>query len=165
MEENRQTNDNNNVSWNAGNDENNASSNTENSNNGTWNAGSNDNGSWNSGNNDNTSCNTENKVEGNGNTENIQDDNVSSKNRLTAMVLCILLGFLGVHRLYAGKIGTGFLMAYGTIVSILATCVNVPMGLMCLITMAAFVANDFAVLAFGQFLDVHGKYMSSNELH
>ena len=106
------------------------------------------------------------ETEGNGN-GNWNDDKkgVSSKNRLTAMVLCILLGFFGVHRLYAGKIGTGFLMAYGTIVSILATCVNVPMGLMCLITMAAFVANDFAVLAFGQFLDVHGKYMSSNELH
>lgn len=103
---------------------------------------------------------------GNGAKENAGTERgVSSKNRLTAMVLCILLGFFGVHRLYAGKIGSGFLMAYGTIVSILATCVNVPMGLMCLITMAAFVANDFAALAFGQFIDVHGKYMSSNELH
>ena len=94
----------------------------------------------------------------------IEDPEVSSKNRLTAMVLCILLGFFGVHRLYAGKIGSGFLMAYCTIASIVALLVNVPMGLMCLITMAAFVANDFVVLAFGQFYDCYGKTMSSNEL-
>ena len=99
------------------------------------------------------------------NPNNTHKEEVSSKIRMTAMVLCILLGFFGVHRLYAGKLGTGFLMAYGTIVSILALLVNVPMGLMCLVTMCAFVANDFVVLAFGRFLDVYGKYMSSNELH
>ena len=43
----------------------------------------------------------------------------SSKNRLTAMMLCWFLGFFGVHRLYAGKLGSGFLMMYGTIVSLL----------------------------------------------
>ena len=90
---------------------------------------------------------------------------VSGKNRLTAMVLCILLGFFGVHRLYAGKLGTGFLMLYGTIVSLAILLASIPLGLMCLITMTAFVANDLAVLAFGQFRDCYGKTMSSNELH
>lgn len=96
---------------------------------------------------------------------NYKEAGISTKNRLTAMVLCILLGFLGVHRLYAGKIGSGFLMAYGTLVSVVALLANVPIGLMCCITMAAFVANDFVVLAFGQFIDCYGKTMSSNELH
>ena len=93
------------------------------------------------------------------------DVEVSSKNRLTAMVLCILLGFFGVHRLYAGKIGSGFLMAYCTVASIVALMVNVPIGAMCLITMGAFVVNDFVVLAFGQFYDCYGKFMTNNEVH
>jgi len=32
----------------------------------------------------------------------------SEKNTLVALLLCIFLGTLGVHRFYVGKIGTGF---------------------------------------------------------
>ncbi|CEG86853.1 TM2 domain-containing protein [Propionibacterium freudenreichii] len=32
---------------------------------------------------------------------------VSDKNRTAALLLCIFLGGLGVHRFYAGKVGTG----------------------------------------------------------
>jgi len=31
----------------------------------------------------------------------------SSKSKITALLLCIFLGGLGVHRFYVGKIGTG----------------------------------------------------------
>ena len=37
---------------------------------------------------------------------------VSRKSRWIAFVLCLLLGWLGVHRFYVGKIGTGFLYAF-----------------------------------------------------
>lgn len=39
----------------------------------------------------------------------------SSKSRMVALLLCIFLGFLGVHRFYLGKIPTGilFLLTFG----------------------------------------------------
>lgn len=85
------------------------------------------------------------------------NENVSGKNRFTTLMLCWFLGFLGVHRLYAGKIGSGFLMAYGTIVTALILLINIPIGLMCLIAMIGLVVNDFVVIAFGQFSDCYGK--------
>ena len=33
----------------------------------------------------------------------------SEKNWITTLLLCLFLGGLGVHRVYAGKIGTGIL--------------------------------------------------------
>jgi len=32
---------------------------------------------------------------------------VSSKSKLVAALLCFFLGYLGIHRFYVGKIGTG----------------------------------------------------------
>ena len=55
-------------------------------------------------------------------------------------------------------------MLYGTICSAVILAANVPIGLMCFITMLAYVVNDFAVLALGQFKDCYGKYMCSDEL-
>lgn len=34
---------------------------------------------------------------------------ISPKSKLMALVLCIFLGVLGIHRFYVGKIGTGIL--------------------------------------------------------
>lgn len=34
---------------------------------------------------------------------------ISAKSKGTTAVLCILLGFLGIHRFYVGKIGTGLI--------------------------------------------------------
>ena len=50
---------------------------------------------------------------------------VPEKNWLTTLLLCWFLGFLGIHRLYAGRIGSGLLIAYWTIVSVLVTTLNV----------------------------------------
>ncbi len=37
------------------------------------------------------------------------DRNPSEFNRLAALLLCLILGFLGIHRFYVGKVGTGLL--------------------------------------------------------
>ncbi len=39
----------------------------------------------------------------------IEEYEVSPKSRLVALILCVLLGYLGVHRFYVGKIFTGIL--------------------------------------------------------
>jgi TM2 domain-containing membrane protein YozV len=46
-------------------------------------------------------------------TENIQnqaDTNQSKKSRIVGAILCFIFGWLGVHRFYVGKVGTGILM-------------------------------------------------------
>lgn len=42
----------------------------------------------------------------------LRDSNASPKSRLVATLLAWFLGFLGVHRFYLGKIGTGLLMLF-----------------------------------------------------
>lgn len=39
-----------------------------------------------------------------------QQEQKSEKNWVTMILLCFFLGSLGVHRFYAGKIGTGIVM-------------------------------------------------------
>lgn len=91
--------------------------------------------------------------------------NVSKKNKLTTLMLCWFLGFFGIHRLYAGRLGSGFLMLYGTIVASLLLAISTPIGIMTFITMGALVVNDFVVIAFGQFSDCYGKCICSDKLN
>lgn len=55
----------------------------------------------------------------------------SQKNKGVALVLCVLLGYMGIHRFYVGKIGTGILwlltlgcFGIGWIVDIVMLCCN-----------------------------------------
>ena len=153
---------NNDGTWNTNN-----SNNTDNvdDNKGTWDTNNNgtttNNDTWNTNNNNNNTTNTTSNNNVSNNTDNIE---VSTKNRMTALMLCWFLGLFGVHRLYAGKLGTGFLFLYGTICAVLLLGVCAPIGCMWLITMVALVANDFAFIAFGQFKDCYGKTICSDKL-
>lgn len=37
----------------------------------------------------------------------MSEQNISNKSKGVAAVLCFFLGWLGIHRFYAGKVGTG----------------------------------------------------------
>ena len=40
----------------------------------------------------------------------METSSISPKSRVVALFFCLLLGVIGVHRFYVGKIGTGILM-------------------------------------------------------
>ena len=67
--------------------------------------------------------------------------NGSSKDWLVTLLLCLFAGYLGIHRFYVGKTGTGILM--------LVTCGGC--GIWALI--------DLIVICLGNFTDAEGKFI------
>jgi TM2 domain-containing membrane protein YozV len=63
----------------------------------------------------------------------------SEKNFVAALLLCLLLGGLGVHRFYVGKIGTGILQL-------------VTLG-----GLGVWVLIDLIMIAIGKFTDKEGR--------
>ena len=61
-------------------------------------------------------------------------ESVSEKKRLTALLLCLFLGGIGVHRFYVGKVGTGVL----TIVTLFGFCGIWPLIDLIFIIMGSF---------------------------
>jgi TM2 domain-containing membrane protein YozV len=94
-----------------------------------------------------------------------ENNNVSKKSWLTTLILCWFLGFFGVHRLYAGKLGSGFLMAYGTLVSACILSINVWLGLGAFVVVGGFVVNDFLVIAVKRFQDCYGREIADDKLN
>ena len=69
------------------------------------------------------------------------DKTVSRRSRLAALLLCFFLGFLGVHRFYVGKTGTGIAMIF-------------TFG-----GLGIWVLIDFIMIIVGGFTDANGKYV------
>ena len=63
----------------------------------------------------------------------------SPYSRLVALLFCILLGWIGVHRFYVGKIGTGILMV-------------VTVG-----GLGIWMLIDLILIAVGEFRDKEGR--------
>ena len=63
----------------------------------------------------------------------------SDKRMVPALLLCFFLGFIGVHRFYVGKVGTGILM--------LVTAGGVGI----------WVIVDFVMICVGSFKDKEGR--------
>jgi TM2 domain-containing membrane protein YozV len=67
----------------------------------------------------------------------------SPKSRLAAALLCWFIGFLGVHRFYVGKVGTGILMI-------------VTLG-----GLGVWVLIDLIMILVGSFRDKEERYLSN----
>jgi TM2 domain-containing membrane protein YozV len=67
---------------------------------------------------------------------------VSPKNKWVALILCFFFGWLGIHRFYVGKVGTGILQIF---------------------TFGGFfgiwVLIDFIVILLGSFRDANGDFL------
>ncbi len=87
-----------------------------------------------------------------------------TKHWLTALLLCWFLGLLGIHRLYVGKIGSGFLMAYGTLIAVCILSLNIYLGLVAFVVMGALVVNDFVLIALKKFKDCYGREIVEEKL-
>ena len=96
------------------------------------------------------------------NNENVK---VPTKNWLTALLLCWFLGFLGIHRMYVGKIGSGALLLYWTVVSGLVTSLNIYLGIACFVGVFAVVVNDFVLIAMKKFKDCYGREIVDDRLN
>ncbi len=66
---------------------------------------------------------------------------LSPKSRLAALLFCIFLGGLGIHRFYVGKVGTGIAMIF-------------TLG-----GLGIWVLIDIIMIATGSFTDIDGKYV------
>ena len=69
------------------------------------------------------------------------DKPVSPHSRLAALLLCLFLGGLGVHRFYVGKVGTGVAMIF-------------TLG-----GLGIWILIDFIMIIVGNFTDANGKYV------
>ena len=67
----------------------------------------------------------------------------SPKSRLVALLLCIFVGYLGIHRFYVGKTGTGILWLFT--------------GGLCGIGQLI----DLIMIIMGSFTDVNGNFVTN----
>ncbi len=65
----------------------------------------------------------------------------SEKSWLVTLLLCLFLGFLGIHRFYVGKTGTGFVWLFTAGVIFIGAII------------------DFFMIVTGNFKDKKGKYI------
>ena len=72
-----------------------------------------------------------------------RDENASPKSRLVALLFCGFFGMIGVHRFYAGKVGTGIAMIF-------------TLG-----GLGIWAFIDFILIACGSFKDSDGMVISS----
>ena len=87
-------------------------------------------------------------------------DNKPNKKWLTTLLLAIFLGFLGVHRFYVGRIGTGIILLILYLLSILSRFISLPVimgfgpNIIWLVSIVVIV--DIIMIVIGKFKDKDG---------
>jgi len=75
----------------------------------------------------------------------------TDKRILVAFLLCFFLGYLGIHRFYVGKIGSGFIF-----ILLLVTAFLVIPGIILII----WLLIDLILILIGGFKDSEGRYIT-----
>jgi TM2 domain-containing membrane protein YozV len=83
---------------------------------------------------------------------------ISPKSKTAAALLAFFLGQLGIHRFYAGKVGTGIVMLLLTIIGY-ATIAFV-VGFFVLAAVGIWILVDFIMILMGKFRDKNGLLIS-----
>ena len=78
----------------------------------------------------------------------MEQANMSPRSKLACLLLCLFLGWIGAHRFYVGKIGTGILMLLTTGGGIV--CSIWPIG-------GVWVVIDLIFIVSGSFRDKEGR--------
>jgi TM2 domain-containing membrane protein YozV len=83
------------------------------------------------------------------------------KNKLTALLLCLFFGFLGVHRFYAGQGASGGIMLFlgGTFCLFFTLGSVVPFGM--LAALIVWVLVDFVLVLCHKMQDATGREISN----
>lgn len=87
----------------------------------------------------------------------VTDSSVSAKSKGAAAVLCFFLGFLGIHRFYVGKVGTGIVLLLLTILTWIT--VWFAIGFIPMAVVAIWVIIDFIMILCGNFKDRDGHML------
>jgi TM2 domain-containing membrane protein YozV len=83
---------------------------------------------------------------------------VSPKSKTAAALLAFFLGQLGIHRFYAGKVGTAIVMLLLTIIGYATIIIGV--GIFVLIAVGIWILVDFIMILMGKFKDKNGLLIS-----
>ena len=93
------------------------------------------------------------------------NEKVNQKDWLTSLILCWFLGFFGIHRLYAGKLVSGFLILNGTLLAACLTIlVNKYLGAILFVEVGAVVLYDFLNILIKNFKDVNEREISEDTI-
>ncbi len=84
---------------------------------------------------------------------------VSQKERLVALLLCFILGTVGAHRFYAGRIFSGICMLILTVLGFLTAVFAFGFALIGITTLWSLI--DLVIIILGNFKDSKGLYISN----
>lgn len=91
----------------------------------------------------------------------MSDNQVSDRSHVVLIFLTIFLGGVGIHRFYARKVGTGFMIFGGQILAVVMLFVAPPVSIVLWIVIGLWLLVDLIKVLIGKFTDDTGAYISS----
>lgn len=89
---------------------------------------------------------------------------ISKKNSTTTILICMLLGFLGMHSFYAGRTKAGIIRLVFVLLCILFTLMQNNFSILFFLTTFILTVLDFVKLVEGNYFDVDGKSIQPSKI-